>query len=123
VRRYRSSPELAEDLMQVGYLGLVKAISNFDPAFGRGLSAYARPCITGEIKRHFRDKRGQVHVGRSVQELVLEVREAAGQLTQQLGHTPADAELAGHLGVSTAAVRDQVIHRHWDPPRNAEMNV
>jgi RNA polymerase sigma-B factor len=106
VQHYLSSPELAEDLMQVGYLGLIKAISNFDPAFGRSLSAYARPCITGEIKRHFRDKRWQVHVGRSVQELVLEVREAAGQLTQQLGHIPADAELASHLGISAAAVRD-----------------
>src|ERR1700691_3082052 len=44
VQRYKCGPELAEDLMQVGYLGLVKAISNFDPAFGRSLGAYARPC-------------------------------------------------------------------------------
>jgi RNA polymerase sigma-B factor len=106
VQRYKCGPELAEDLMQVGYLGLVKAISNFDPAFGRSLGAYARPCITGEIKRHFRDKRWLVHVGRPVQELVLEVRVAAGQLTQQLGRMPADAELASHLGVSSAAIRD-----------------
>jgi RNA polymerase sigma-B factor len=105
VQRYRHSPELIEDLMQVGYLGLVKAINNYDPAFGRSLAAYALPCITGEIKRHFRDKRWQVHVARSLQELVLQVREATGQLTQQLAHMPADAELASHLGVSDAAIR------------------
>src|ERR1019366_2168191 len=72
--RYRRSPEPAEDLMQVGYVGLLKAINNFDPAVGGSLAAYAQPCISGEIKRHFRDKRWQVHVERSVQELVLEVR-------------------------------------------------
>jgi len=106
VQRYSRSPEPAEDLMQVGYVGLLKAINNFDPAFGGSLAAYARPCITGEIKRHFRDKRWQVHVRRSAQELVLQVREATWQLTQQLGHVPADAELASHLGVSDADIRD-----------------
>src|ERR1039457_5411450 len=54
VRRYRGSPEQAEDLAQVGYVGLVKAINNFDPALCRGLATYAQPCISGEIKRHFR---------------------------------------------------------------------
>jgi RNA polymerase sigma-B factor len=48
VRPYRNSPESADDLMQVGYLGLLKAIGNYDPAFGNGLGAYAVPCITGE---------------------------------------------------------------------------
>jgi RNA polymerase sigma-B factor len=106
VQRYSRSPEPFEDLMQVGYVGLLKAINNFDPAIGRSLAAFARPCITGEIKRHFRDKRWQVHVRRSLQELVLHVREATWQLTQQLGHVPADAELASHLGVSDADIRD-----------------
>jgi RNA polymerase sigma-B factor len=106
VQRYRHGPELAEDLMQVGYVGLLKAINNFDPAFGRDLAAYARPCIAGELKRHFRDKGWQVHVARSAQERVLQVREAAMQLTQQLGHMPADAELASHLELSDADIRD-----------------
>jgi RNA polymerase sigma-B factor len=105
VRRYRRSPEPVQDLMQVGYVGLLKAISNFDPALGRSLVAYAHPYITGELKRHLRDKGWQVHVERSVQELVLQVREAARYLTQQLGHLPADAELARYLGVSDADIR------------------
>lgn len=106
VRHYQGSPESTEDLMQVGYVGLLKAINNFDPAVGGSLAAYAQPCIVGEIKRHFRDKRWQVHVTRSVQELVLQVREASSQLTHQLGHMPAEAVLASHLGVSDADLRE-----------------
>jgi RNA polymerase sigma-B factor len=106
VQRYKRSPEPAEDLMQVGYVGLLKAINNFDPDLGGSLAAYAQPCVSGEIKRHFRDKRWQVHVERSMQELVLQVREATKQLTQQLGHQPADEELTGHLGISDADLRE-----------------
>ena len=107
VQRYsHRGPEPAEDLMQVGYVGLLKAINNFDPALGPALASYARPCIIGEIKRHFRDKRWQVHVNRSLQELVLEFREATRCLTQQLGHMPSDAELASHLEVGEADIRD-----------------
>ena len=100
VRQYRGSPEPVEDLMQVGYVGLLKAINNFDPTFGSGLSAYAAPCISGEIKRHFRDKRWQVHVRRSAQELLLELRKATEELTHTLGRAPDDQELAERLGCS-----------------------
>ena len=100
VRRYRDSPEPVEDLMQVGYVGLLKAINNFDPAFGNGLSAYAEPCVTGEIKRHFRDKRWQVRVSRQAQELLLAMRTADEELAQRLGRPPLGSELARELGVS-----------------------
>ncbi|HEY6492393.1 MAG TPA: SigB/SigF/SigG family RNA polymerase sigma factor [Trebonia sp.] len=100
VRQYRGSPEPVEDLMQVGYVGLLKAINNFDPTFGSSLSAYAAPCVSGEIKRHFRDKRWQVHVRRSAQELLLEMRKAIEQLTHTLGRQPTDEELIGRLGCS-----------------------
>jgi RNA polymerase sigma-B factor len=106
VARYKRSPEPAEDLMQVGYVGLLKAINNFDPDLGGSLAAYAQPCVSGEIKRHFRDKRWQVHVERSVQERVLAVREATRALTQQLGHQPADPEVAAHLGITDADLRE-----------------
>jgi RNA polymerase sigma-B factor len=104
VNRYRRSPEPAEDLMQVGYLGLVKAINNFDPSFGRNLAAYAQPCITGELKRYFRDKRWQVHVERPVQERLLEIRRAAREVTQQAGRQPTHADLAEAVGCSEAEV-------------------
>ena len=106
VLRYRDSPEPIEELMQVGYVGLLKAINNFDPEIGGSLAAYAQPCVSGEIKRHFRDKRWQVHVRRSAQELRLEIRKARGELAQQLSRTPTDAELAEHLGLSAADLLD-----------------
>jgi RNA polymerase sigma-B factor len=105
VRAYRGSPVPTEDLMQVGYFGLLKAISHFDPAAGASLGAYARPCISGELKRYFRDKRWALHVDRPVQELILRVRDATEPLTQQLGRIPTDSDLARHLGVSGDQVR------------------
>jgi RNA polymerase sigma-B factor len=104
VQRYRESPESADDLTQVGYVGLMKAINNFDPVVGENLAAYAQPCVSGEIKRHFRDKRWLMRVRRPVQELRLEIREASASLTHQLSRLPRDAELAEYLHVSEAAV-------------------
>ena len=100
VRPYHGSPESTEDLMQVGYVGLLKAINNFDPVIGASLGAYAKLCITGEIKRHFRNNRWPVHVRRSVQELRLQLRKAEVELTQRLSRTPRDADLARYLDVS-----------------------
>jgi RNA polymerase sigma-B factor len=99
VRQYRGSPEPVEDLMQVGYVGLLKAINNYNPELGDSLSAYATPCVSGEIKRHFRDKRWTVHVRRSAQELLLELRKATEELTHSLGREPTEDELASRLRV------------------------
>ena len=106
VRRFRNSPEPYEDLLQVGYVGLIKAINNYDPAVGTGLAGYALPCVTGEIKRYFRDKRWQVHVKRSLQELRLAARDAIAELTQALGRAPASSELARHLDISEAELAE-----------------
>jgi hypothetical protein len=78
----------------------------FDPRFGDSLAAYAQPCISGEIKRHFRDRRWQLRVRRQDQELLLEMRAAEEDLTQQLGRVPDDSQLARHLGVSEDDVRE-----------------
>ena len=104
-RRYQGSPESADELMQVGYVGLMKAINRFDPEMGTSLAPYALACVSGEIKRHFRDRRWQVRVKRSAQELVLELRTATAELTQQSQRTPTDAELASFLRVSLEEVR------------------
>jgi len=100
VHRYLSSPESADDLMQVGYLGLLKAINRFDAELGDSLAAYAQPTISGELKRHFRDKRWQVHVRRSTQELRLQIIAATADLTQRLARAPTDADLAAVLEVT-----------------------
>jgi len=106
VRRFQNSPEPYEDLLQVGYVGLIKAINNYDPAAGTGLAGYALPCVSGEIKRYFRDKRWQVHVKRSLQELRLAVRNVTAELTQALGHAPSDAEIADRLNVTEDELRE-----------------
>jgi RNA polymerase sigma-B factor len=106
VQQYRGSPEPAEDLMQVGYVGLLKAINNYNPEIGDSLPAYAMPCINGEIKRHFRDKRWHIHVRRQTQELLLEMRTATEQMTHQLGRAPDDQEMARRLDVDEADVME-----------------
>jgi len=106
VRRYQTPPELADELMQAGYLGLMKAISNFDPDVGANLPAYAQPCISGEIKRYFRDHRSQIRIQRPLQELRQEIQAATAALTQELGRAPHAAELAAHLNVSEAQVTE-----------------
>ena len=106
VQRYRHGPEPTEDLMQVGYVGLVAAINNFDPAVGCSLATYAHPHITGELKRYFRDKRWQVHITRSVKDLAMQARAATWQLTQELGRMPAESDLVASLGVSDHDLRN-----------------
>jgi RNA polymerase sigma-B factor len=106
VLRYKNSTEPQEELMQVGYVGLLKAINNFDPRLGASLAGYAQPCVSGEIKRHFRDRRWGVHVKRSVQELRLELRDTSAELTSELGRLPSDGELASQAGVTEEDVRE-----------------
>jgi RNA polymerase sigma-B factor len=106
VSRYQGTAELAEELTQVGYVGLMKAINGFDPEIGGSLGAYAAPCVSGEIKRYFRDKRWQLRVQRPAQELRLRIREATPELTQELAREPQDSELAARLGVSEAEIAE-----------------
>lgn len=104
--RYAPNREVQEDLMQAGYVGLLSAINNFDPSIGCRLLPYARPCVLGEIKRYFRDKRWPVRVLRSSQELRAQVLRAEAAMTQQLSRTPTDQELAVELRLSTSEVRE-----------------
>ena len=106
-RRYRGRGEYLEDLEQVARLGLVKAIDRYDPERG-SFTAYAVITISGELKRHFRDRTWGVHVPRRVQDLSLEVGHASMVLTSALARTPTTAELAERLGVSEAAVLEAV---------------
>jgi RNA polymerase sigma-B factor len=116
VQRYSRGLEPAEDLLQVGYVGLVAAINNFDPAVGCSLATYARSHINGEIKRYFRDKRWQVHVVRPVKELVMQARTATWQLAQELGRIPTESDLAASLGVSGHDLRNaQLAEMAFEP--------
>lgn len=98
--KYQRRGEALSDLEQVAYVGLVKAVDNFDPEYGTSFLTYATPMITGEIKRHFRDTTWDVHVPRRLQELSAAVRAAEAELTQKLGAPPSAAELADRLGLA-----------------------
>ncbi|MFG2267118.1 SigB/SigF/SigG family RNA polymerase sigma factor [Streptomyces sp. NPDC048720] len=94
--RFRDRGESVEDLRQVAALGLVKAVDRFDPSRG-AFESYAVPTITGEVKRHFRDRMWAVRVPRRVQELRNRVRVARRELTQNPGSPePTVADLAAH---------------------------
>ncbi|MCX5252347.1 SigB/SigF/SigG family RNA polymerase sigma factor [Streptomyces sp. NBC_00201] len=98
--RFRDRGESVEDLRQVAALGLVKAIDRFDPERG-AFESYAVPTITGEVKRHFRDRMWALRVPRRVQELRNKVRVARRELTQTPGTPePTVADLAAHTGLT-----------------------
>jgi RNA polymerase sigma-B factor len=99
-RRFRNRGEPYDDLLQVGTIGLIKAVDRFDLERGVEFSTYATPTIVGEIKRHFRDKGWAIRVPRRLQELRLALVSATSELTQKLGRSPTVAELAELVGVS-----------------------
>ncbi|GGQ34292.1 SigB/SigF/SigG family RNA polymerase sigma factor [Streptomyces mutabilis] len=102
--RFRDRGESIEDLRQVAALGLVKAIDRFDPERG-AFESYAVPTITGEVKRHFRDRMWALRVPRRVQELRNKVRVARRELTQSPGSPePSVADLAAHTGLTEEEV-------------------
>ncbi|NUP50249.1 MAG: SigB/SigF/SigG family RNA polymerase sigma factor [Catenulispora sp.] len=104
--RFQLRGEALTDLEQVAYLGLVKAVDNYDPDYGTTFLTYATPMISGEIKRHFRDTSWDVHVPRSMQELSTAVRAAEEELTQLTGSPPTAAEVARRLDLSADEVAD-----------------
>jgi len=106
VRRYAHGSEHAEELAQVGYLGLVEAIDRFDPSRGVEFSSYARPTVLGEIRRHFRDGRRWVRLPRRMQELKLRIKDAGDRLYQENGHPASAAELTAALGVPQADIEE-----------------
>ncbi len=103
-RRYSYRGEQLEDLVQVGCIGLIKAIDRFDVDRGVELTTYATPNIIGEIKRHFRDKGWSVRVPRGLQELNVRLSRLVEELTVQLERSPTIAELAKAAGVQEEEV-------------------
>jgi RNA polymerase sigma-B factor len=104
-RRYQIPVQVQEDLVQAGYVGLLKAINSFDPSIRADLKPYARVSVSGEMKRFFRDKRWLIRVSRRDQELLLAARKAQADLAGELGGTPTDDQVAERLDVSTATLR------------------
>ncbi|MFW6692745.1 RNA polymerase sigma factor SigF [Streptomyces sp. MAR4 CNX-425] len=104
--RFRSRNEPMEDIVQVGTIGLIKAIDRFDCRRGTEFPTFAMPTVIGEIKRYFRDTSWSVRVPRRLQELRLALTKASDDLAQRLDRSPTVPELAQYLGVSDEDVVD-----------------
>ena len=103
-RRFRNRGEPHEDLVQVGTIGLIKAVDRFDTERGVEFSTYATPTIIGEIKRYFRDKGWAIRVPRRLQELRMQITAVTAELTQKLGRSPTPRELGEAIGCSVEEI-------------------
>jgi len=106
--RYRDRGEAFDDLHQVACLALVKAARGYEPGKGRGFLAYAVPTVTGELRRHFRDRGWDVRPPRRLQELRLAIEGVAQELSQATGHAPTVRELSERLGVGEEEVLEAI---------------
>jgi RNA polymerase sigma-B factor len=104
-QRFRNRSEPLDDLIQVANLGLVKSVDGYDSTRGTAFISYAIPMITGELKRHFRDKCWDIRVPRRLQEIRLQIRGVTEELTHSLGRSPTVADLAARLD----ATEEQII--------------
>lgn len=111
-RRFRNRGEPFEDLVQVGTIGLIKAVDRFETDRGVEFSTYATPTVIGEIKRHFRDKGWAIRVPRRLQELRMQIGGATGELTQKLGRSPTPRELAEVIGCTVEEIMEGIESAH-----------
>ena len=102
--KFKNRGEPLDDLIQVGTIGLIKAIDRFEPDRGLEFTTYATPTIMGEVKRHFRDKGWTIRVPRRLQELSAKVNQATDALTAELQRSPTIDEIAARLGTTADEV-------------------
>ncbi|MGI5400874.1 SigB/SigF/SigG family RNA polymerase sigma factor [Streptomyces sp. CA-135486] len=125
-QRFRARSEPAEDIVQVGTIGLIKAINRFDVEREVEFTSFALPTIVGEMKRFFRDTSWAVQVPRRLQELRIDLARARDAMEQNLGRPPTAAELGERLGLSEAEVvegeqaANGYVARSLDAPPNEE---
>lgn len=102
--KFKSRGEPLDDLIQVGTIGLIKAVDRFDPTRGLEFTTFATPTILGEIRRHFRDKGWSVRVPRRLQELSSKVNQTKEELTKGLHREPSVEEVATALNTTVDEV-------------------
>jgi RNA polymerase sigma-B factor len=111
-RRFRNRGEPFEDLVQVGTIGLIKAVDRFETGRCVEFSTYATPTVIGEIKRHFRDKGWAIRVPRRLQELRMQIGTATAELTQRLGRSPTPRELSEAIGCTVEEIVEGIESSH-----------
>ena len=115
-RRFANLGEPMDDLVQVGTIGLLKAIQKFDPAKGNSLAAFAVPVVVGEIKNYFRDHGWAVKMPRKLQRQKLAVDRTVESLSQTLGRTPTVPEIGQAAGLSTEEVYETLEAERFGRP-------
>ena len=103
IQKFAGRGENLDDLFQVGCVGLIKAIDNFDPGHEVKFSTYGVPMIAGEIRRYLRDN-SALRVSRSMRDTAYRVLQAKEKLTAEKGREPTVEEIAGELGLSRSEV-------------------
>ena len=99
LRKFANRTDNMDDLFQVGVIGLIKAIDNFDLSYGLKLSTYACPMILGEIKRYLRDN-NSVRIARSIKDIAYKALQVKEQLTNELGREPTVEMIAKKLDLT-----------------------
>lgn len=107
LKKFNNKVDNLDDLFQVGCLGLVKAIDNFDTSYGVTLSTYACPLIIGEMKRYIRDNIS-LRISRSVKDLAYKINKLKEELTMIDGKLPTDEKIAKILGVSEYEIANAI---------------
>ena len=107
LRKYNNRTDNMDDLFQVGCIGLIKAIDNFDLSHEVKFSTYAVPMILGEIKRYIRDN-NSVRIARSIKDLAYKSLKLKEQLTNELGKEPSNDLIASKLGISEYEVTNAI---------------
>jgi RNA polymerase sigma-B factor len=102
----RRSTDPVEDLIQVGSIGLIKAVDQFKPDAGAKFQTYATHLITGEIRHYLRDKTAMIRAPRELQELSFRINRLVQALTARLGREPSDVEIASELQIPVSRVNE-----------------
>jgi RNA polymerase sigma-B factor len=121
--RFRRRGEPHDDLVQVAYVGLVKAVDRYDPARQAIFTSFAVPTILGELRRHFRDSAWLVKPPRHVQELGLAVQQIRENLWQELAHEPTARDIADYLDVPVEDVLDALMAKDGYQPTSLDAPV
>ncbi len=104
----RRSTDPLDDLIQVGSVGLLKAVNLFDSAVSKNFKAYATYLITGEIRHYLRDKCAMIKAPREVQELAYRIYQISKELTEESGEKPTDIEIAERLQMDLGKVHEVI---------------
>lgn len=107
LKKFNNKVDNLDDLFQVGCLGLVKAIDNFDTSYNVTLSTYACPLIIGEMKRYIRDNI-PLRISRSVKDLAYKIVKLKEELITKEGKVPTDKEIADILGVTEYEISNAI---------------